>query len=182
MTFSSLSGQKSDPSLLDNLERIGAREIGIWKEMVLRDNLLFKDIYDLIYSANSRIAWHAAWVIDHVSEAEPGKLEAFVPDLIDHLQHLKSSSLKRHVTRMLLNQKIPENKMGQLIDILYRLLSPSEAIAVRANALQLLYHISLIETDLQSELLSVTETILEEELSSGMRSKAKNIVKSLRSQ
>ena len=37
--------------------------------MVLKDESLFNEIYDLIYSNNPRLAWHAAWVIDHVSEA-----------------------------------------------------------------------------------------------------------------
>jgi len=179
MTSSNLSVQKSNPLLQDNLERLGAREIGIWKEMILQDKVLFKDVYNLIYSDNSRIAWHASWVIDHVSEAEPGLLEVFIPELIDHLPYLKSSSLKRHVTRMLISQKIPENKMGQLIDILYKLLSPAEAIAVRANSLQILLNIALIEPDLQSELIIVTESILEEELTSGMKSKARRVLKRL---
>lgn len=150
--------------------------------MVLRDESLFHEIYNLIYCNNPRLAWHAAWVIDHVSEANPSKLEIFVPEMIDHLPQLKSSSLKRHFTRMLLSQKIPENKLGKLVDILYKLLSPSEAVAVRANALQLLLNISIIEPELQSELICVTESILEEELTSGMKSKAKNILKILKRQ
>jgi hypothetical protein len=80
---------------------------------------------------------------------------------------------------MLLSQKIPEDKMGMLVNVLYTLLSPSQAIAVRANALQLLHDIALIVPDLKPELLNVTESILEEELTSGMRAKAKNVVRSL---
>ena len=150
--------------------------------MVLKDASLFNEIYYLIYSDNPRLAWHAAWVIDHVSEADPSKLEIFVPEMIDHLPQLKSSSLKRHFTRMLLSQKIPEERLGKLVDVLYKLLIPSEAIAVRANALQLLLNISLIEPDLQSELVCVAETILEEELTPGMKSKTKSILRFLKRQ
>lgn len=150
--------------------------------MVLKDASLFNEIYYLIYSDNPRLAWHAAWVIDHVSEADPSKLEIFVPEMIDHLPQLKSSSLKRHFTRMLLSQKIPEERLGKLVDVLYKLLIPSEAIAVRANALQLLLNISLIEPDLQSELVCVAETILEEELTPGMKSKTKSILRILKRQ
>jgi len=150
--------------------------------MVLKDESLFLKIYSLIYCDNPRLAWHAAWVIDHVSEAEPSKLEIFVPEMIDHLSQLRSSSLKRHFTRMLLSQKIPENRLGKLVDILYNLLSPSEAVAVRANALQLLLNISMIEPELQPELITITESILEEELTPGMNSKAKSILRILKRQ
>lgn len=184
MTISNQSRQKDESwtDLHRRLENIGGKEIGIWKEMVLQDNLLFKEVYKLIYCDHPRIAWHAAWVIDHASEASPGLLEAFVPELIDQLPKLKSSSLKRHFTRMLLSQKIPVNQMGLLVDVLYNLLSPSEAIAVRANALQLLYNITLVEPSLQSELICVTETILEEELTPGMISKCCKLLRLLKRQ
>lgn len=182
MTFSSHQANEIDPLLPLTLERIGVREIEIWREMVLQDDSLFQRIYQLIYSENPRIAWHSAWIIDHVSEADPGKLEIYVPEMIDHLPHLKSSALKRHFTRMLLNQEIPENRLGILIDVLYNLLTPAEAIAVRANALQLLLNITLLVPELQSELISVTEAILEEELTPGMKSKARNVLRRLKNQ
>ena len=165
-----------------NLEKIGGQEIGIWKEMVLRDEALFQEIYKLIYCDNPRLAWHAAWVIDHVSEADPGKLEAYIPELIEHLPCLKSNSLKRHFTRMLIRHVIPQDQLGMLIDVLYNLLSPAETIAVRANALQLLHNIALIEQELKFELINVTETILEEDLTPGMISKANKILRSLKHQ
>ena len=180
MISSNRSGQENDSvQLRKNLEQIGVQEILLWKEMVLQNRSLFADIYGLIYCDNPRLSWHAAWVIDHVSEADPAMLEAHVPELIEQLPQLKSRSLKRHFTRMLLSQKLPENQLGQLIDVLYKLLAPTEAVAVRANSLQLLYNISLLFPELQSELISVTETILEEGLTPGMASKARKILRSL---
>ncbi len=184
MTFSKLSDKnnKINDRLRDNLEKIGVREIYLWKEIVRKDNALFEQIYRLIYCDNPKIAWHAAWVIDHVSEKEPAKLRPYVSELISQLPNLKSSSLKRHFTRMLLRQVIPENQLGKLIDDLYYLLSPNEAIAVRANALQLLYDIVVAEPGLKPELILVVETILEEELTPGMKSKGRNILKALEAQ
>ncbi len=168
--------------LKEKLEKIGVREIGVWREIVLNDDALFDEVYHLIYCDNARLAWHAAWVIDHVSEIVPYRLLPYISEIIDMLPQLTSSSLKRHFTRMLLSQKIPENRMGNLVDVLYNLLSPSEAIAVRANALQLLYNLALIEPELKSELISVTESILEEELTPGMISKSKRVLADLRRQ
>jgi hypothetical protein len=182
MTFSNPCIQDNEPSsqLKDRLERLGAREIGLWKEMVLQDESLFPQIYHCMFSNHPKLAWHSAWVIDHVSEVKPQLLEPLLPDLIGHLPGLKNSSLKRHFTRMLLSQKIPENQMGTLVDLLYDLLSPAEPVAVRANAMQLLYNISLIEPDLQPELISVTESILEEDLTPGLLSKSKKILSRLK--
>jgi len=72
MTFSSRSGKKNnqDSLLSQRLEKIGVQEISLWKEMVLKDEPLFNEIYNLIYCNNPRLAWHAAWVIDHVSEVD----------------------------------------------------------------------------------------------------------------
>lgn len=181
MNFSNPSRPKDNPEqqLRLNLEKLGPKEILLWKEMVLQDNSLFAAIYNLIYCDNPRIAWHAAWVIDHVSEADPARLEAYIPELIARLLLLKSSSLKRHFTRMITGHKVPENLLGQFVDDLYKLLSPTEAIAVRANALQLLLNIALTEPGLQSELICVTETILEEELTPGMRSKGRKVLQTL---
>lgn len=182
MIISKSLEQKTDRVALigAKLEKLGKQEIYLWKELVKKDESLFAEIYRLIYSENPRIAWHAAWVIDHVSEENPSKLKPYVSELIDKLPGLKSSSLKRHFTRMLLSQEIPEHLLGSLIDVLYYLLSPEEAIAVRANALQLLYNISMIEPDLKPELISVIEGILEEELTPGMNSKGRNLLKALR--
>ncbi len=184
MTSSKRSEKKDDTTnrLRDNLEKIGIREIYLWKEIVRKDDSLFDQIYQLIYCDNPKISWHAAWVIDRVSEAEPEKLKPYLCELIARLPTLKSSSLKRHFTRMLLSQEIPEHQLGLLIDVLYNLVSPTEAIAVRANSLQLLYNITLIEPDLKAELINVIDSILEEELTAGMISKGKKLRKALRFQ
>jgi hypothetical protein len=171
--------ENANQLLRNRLEKFGSREVYLWKEMVLLDDELFTQIYQLIYCDNPKIAWHAAWVIDHVSEDRPDKLKPFVPAIIDQLSSLKSSSLKRHFTRMLLSQEIPENQLGQVIDVLYKLVSPMEAIAVRANSLELLYKIAIGWPDLQTELISVIESILEEELTPGMISKGRKIIRSL---
>ena len=184
MIFSSHYGQGKNnfPDIKSRLEHIGTKEIYIWKEMVLQDESLFEEIYSLIFCDSPRISWHAAWVIDHVSEAEPWRLEAHVPDIIDQLANLKSTALKRHFTRMLNSQEIPEDKAGLLVDALYNLLSPSEAIAVRANSMNLLYKIALKEPDLQQELCIVLHAVIETENTPGIVSTGKKILRALKFQ
>ena len=169
-------------NLRASLENLGKQEIYVWREMALRDDSLFTAIYHLIYCDNPRVAWHAAWVIDHASEAEPDKLEPHIPELTDQLPLLKSSSLKRHFTRMLNRHSIPEDKAGKLVDVLYRLLSPSEAIAVRANAMRLLCKIALLEPELKQELAGTIQSLLELEDKPGILSTGKNVLRTLQYQ
>lgn len=173
--------EETDLLLVQRLEKFGKREILLWKEMVLHDELLFAKVYKLIYSDNPRIAWHAAWIIDHVSEVEPDKLKPFIPELIDELYNLKSSSLKRHFTRMILRYEVPENRMGRLVDLLYNFLSTSEAIAVRANSLEILHKLAILEPNLRDELIRVTDAMLEDECTAGILSKGRKILRSLQS-
>lgn len=184
MNFSNQQGKTKDNAqvLKNRLENIGPKEIYIWREMVLQDKDLFDEVFNLIFCDNPRISWHAAWVIDHVSEVDPGRLKIRVTEIIDNLPHLKSSSLKRHFTRMLLRQKIPTDKAGRLVDVLYKLLLPSEATAVRANSMHLLYKLALTEPDLQAELCSTIHSLLETERSAGMVSAGNKILRALRYQ
>ena len=182
MTFSSQFEMKNeeDFDLSRNIEQFSISEIYLWREMVLRDDLLFSRVYKLISSKNPKVAWHAAWVIDHAVDAEPSRLKPYLNELIEKLPNLTSSSLKRHFTRMLIKQEIPEEKLGQMVDVLFSLLKHSEAIAVQANALQLLYQIAMKEPDLKGELIDVLETMLEEEQSRGIMSKGRKILTALR--
>ncbi len=184
MTFYSQLKRNEDKDQLikAKLEQFSIREVYLWKKMVLKDPELFSHVYNLIYCDNPRIAWHAAWVIDHASEEEPSMLEPYVDEIIDQLPDLKSSSLKRHFTRMLISQEIPEDKLGMMVDLLYKLATPAEAIAVQANSLELLYRIVLRVPELKSELVSFIEGMLEDVRSPGMNSKGKNILRSLKRQ
>ncbi|MCL4483017.1 MAG: hypothetical protein M1445_10490 [Bacteroidetes bacterium] len=181
MISSSRPERKVNPArpIRINLEKLGIGDIRFWKEKVRQDDSLFAEIYQLIFCDNPQLAWHAAWVLDHLSEEEPEKLEPYISELIDHLPNLKSSSLKRHFTRMLSRYKIPEGRVGMLIDVLYNLLSPAEAIAVRVFSLQTLFQIVLKEPELQNELISVIESILESENSPAINSKGRHILRAL---
>lgn len=183
MTSSDRSGQNEEreDTLASRLINLGRQEIYLWKEMVVQDPSLFPEIYDLIFSDQPRVAWHAAWVIDHVSWDHPDLMASRVPDLIARLGEEKRSQLKRHLTRMLLKQQIPNDSAGRLIDILYSLLSPSEDVAVRANAMQLLYQMSLVEPGLKQELILVLEDLSESGGSAGILAKSGKLLRSLRS-
>lgn len=161
--------------------QIGGGEIELWKLSVLSDEKVFKHIYSLISSDEPRIAWRSCWIIDNADEKDPELLDPFIPDIVARLNVTKNGSLKRHFTRILCRHEIPEELLGQVVNRSFELLSPTEAVAVRVFAMQLLFNISQKEPGLKKELAVVLESLIEEGGTSGFMNRAAKLIKQLRS-
>lgn len=155
-------------------------ELDIWKRSVLADEGLFNQLYELTFSQDHKIAWRACWIVDNASEDSPELLSPHIPEIVSRLAIEKSGSMKRHFTRILCRYKIPEELLGRLVDISFNLLSLTEDVAVRANAMQLLFNISQREPDLKGELAMVLERLLEEGSTPGIVSRTKKLLQQLR--
>lgn len=182
--FMSTSGNKVqneiDPGKIkESLQHIGAGELKIWKYTVLTDEQAFGKVFDLIFSDDQKVAWRSAWIIDSASEEFPDLISDYLSKIIVHFSQTQNSSLKRILTRMLSRYKIPEEFLGLVVDRCYKLLSPLEPVAVRVNAMIVLYNIARQEPDLKPELATVLSGIIEEGGSAGLMNKAEKIMKKL---
>lgn len=160
---------------------IGGGELEIWKRSVIADESLFNQIFKLIFSGDPRLAWRSCWIIDNAAEEHPELLDDKLPDIIAGFSSTKSGSLKRHFTRILCRYQIPEEYMGVIVNRSFELLSPSEPVAVRVYAMQLLFNIILHQPDLKGEFISVIESLLEEGGSAGFINRAHKLLRQLRS-
>mgnify|MGYP002079095065 FL=1 len=160
-------------------QRLGG-EMEFWEQAVATDQSVFGQLYQLTFNTNRRISWRSCWIIDTVSESSPELLKPYIPEIIDRLASEKNGSLKRHFTRIICRYELPDEKLGMLVNTAFNLLSPNEDIAVRANAMQILYNISQSEPDLKQELSSVLETLLAEETSAAIASRGKRLLIKLR--
>jgi len=165
--------------LKNKILQIGGGEFEFWKSAVLSDEKVFRQIYSLISSDEPKIAWRSCWIIDNATENNPEMLVPLIPDIVVHLLLTKNSSLKRHLTRMLSRLTIPDELLVQVVDRCFELLSPVEAIAVRANAMQVLFNIAQRESDLKQELSSVLESLIEEGGTAGFMNRAQKLLKQL---
>jgi len=164
--------------LLNHLA-MGADWREIWKKNVIADRRLFEQIFQLIFSDDSRLAWHSCWIIDTASEEYPDLLISKIDEIISGLISTKNTSLKRHFTRILCRYQIPEEHLGSVVNRCYELLAPYEPAAVRVFAMQLLFNISLKHPDLKGELICVIETLMEEGGSAGFVNRAKKLLQQL---
>ena len=177
------SSNKIDNEVSENLKqqilKIGGGELDLWKFSVLSDGQLFKQLYELIYSEDEKVAWRSAWIIDNAAEDRPEMLTPFIPDIVAHLIITKNSSLKRIFTRMLSRYKIPDELLGSVLDRCYQLLSPVEPVAVRVNAMQVIFNITQQEPALKQEFLIVLHDMLEEGGTAGLVNRTSKLIKAI---
>jgi len=179
-----ISGSKtqnefSPSQVRERLQHIGGGEIEFWKYTVLTDPAIFNEVLNLIFKEEEQVAWRAAWVIDNATEKYPELLIPHIPAIIEHFLYTKNSSLHRIFTRILCRHEIPDHLIGTVFDRCYELLSPVHPVAVRANAMQVLYNITEHWPDLKPELAMVLSGVLEEGGTAGIISKSRNLLKKL---
>ena|ERR1035437_1347857 len=168
-------------NIKEKILAIGGGELEVWKKTVISDEQLFNQLFHFIFSGDHRVAWRSCWIIDIASEECPDLLSDKLPLIIDGFLLTGDRSLKRHFTRILCRYQIPEEYQGSIVNRSFELLAPSEPIAVRVFALQLLFNISLVVPDLKRELISVIESLMEEGSSRGFINRSEKLLRKLRS-
>lgn len=153
-------------------------ESEILVQSMIEDPVLFEKVFNAAFQFDVPKIWRIWWYIDRASEQKPEILEPYVVRVATSLPILPNSSIRRHFTRMLMRHPIPEENMGIVVDKCFEWLLSNEPVAVKANSLQVLYNITLIEPDLKGELMAAIESQYEEG-SKGFKNKARKIVAAL---
>jgi hypothetical protein len=165
----------------EKIPAFGSGELEVLKKKVICDVSLFNQLFRLVFSVDQRLAWRSCWIIDIASEERPDLLSDKLSMIIEGFLQTENRSLKRHFTRILCRYQIPEEYLGSIVNRSFELLLPTEPIAVRVFAMQLLFNISLVVPELKHELISVIESLMEEECSKGFINRAEKLLRKLRS-
>ena len=168
-------------NIREKILAIGGGELEVWKKTVISDEQLFNQLFHFIFSGDHRLAWRSCWIIDIASEERPDLLSDKLSLIISGFLLTEDRSLKRHFTRILCRYQISEEYQGLIVNRSFELLAPSEPIAVRVFALQLLFNISLVVPDLKRELISVIESLMDEGASRGFINRSEKLLRKLRS-
>jgi len=171
----------ANQNIREKILALGSGELEVWKKAVISDEQLFNQLFNLVFSGDHRLAWRSCWIIDIVSEERPELLIDKLSSIIKGFLYTEDRSLKRHFTRILCRYQIPEEYQGSIVNRSFELLAPSEPIAVRVFALQLLFNISLVVTELKRELITVIESLMDEGASRGFINRSEKLLRKLRS-
>ncbi len=121
--------------------------------------------------------WRAAWVADKINTVHPELIRPYLPSLFKALKETGNYSKMRHFLKIITFHQIPARQRSFLFDYCLNIFSnQSIPVAVRAHALQILYHIAQDEPGLKPELIQILEHELSFQESAGIRAKAKNIL------
>ena len=135
----------------------------------------FERIVNYVLSGNPPVPHMAAWVLTVCCEKNPQLLLPHIDKLIEALPSYYHSGITRMVLRSLMMVQIPDHVKGLLFEYCMKFYDDKVSpIAVKANAMEIMYNIASTE----HELLQEFELMLEPKILSfdkGIKSKALKI-------
>lgn len=164
------------------LSPMGKKEVDWLCSEALLDPAVFEFFFEQIRNATPRIAWHAAWVLEKVSEADPDRFtESQNRQLVELTAVNQHDGLQRIVLSILLNipllQPISVDFINQCFE---KMLSPKETVGVQVLSMKLLEQICVVEPDFKPELFFSLENTDDELYSRGYIAAKKNLLKRLK--
>lgn len=148
-------------------------------KIVLARTALIGDLFQIIETQSLHDAMLASWLLCHLHEADDKLLETKTEIMIALLFSTGSDSVRRNLLKIVADFPVPEAMAAQLFDLcLQWMMDENRAIAVRCNAMQILYCICKAEPELAAE-VKTSIILVNNYGSAGFRSRAKKILKKL---
>ena len=128
---------------------------------------------------DEKLAWRAAWIIDHLNQQAPQLIKPHLSRLCTILKTTSFNGVRRSLMKVLVTNPSPVNEDGLLVDLCFNwMVNPKIPTAVRAHAMKLVYNLLPIYPDLRGEFKTSLEVALEEE-AKGVQSCARNLLAKL---
>ena len=146
---------------------------------IYQNPALIDEIIGFVENHNPTVAWRTAWILDKLSVKKPSLIVPYHKTLVGMLKKTNNNSIRRLFTKILGANLTKDCEDGELIDkCLNWIIHPKIPIAVKANAMQLLFELCRIYPELIPEFRMVVEEGLPTG-SKGYKSKARNLLKAI---
>lgn len=147
---------------------------------ILNDSLQ-KELIKLCMSSDEQLSSRAVWVFWHCYELDKSILKKYQDVLILNLKNINlHDGVKRNTLRLFQKNKIPQIHEAFMLDMCYSYIKNiTEAIAVRAFAITVIYNISLPYPELLSELKATLQLINHPNETPGIKSRIINTIKNI---
>jgi len=141
----------------------------------------FKELIDIFLAGPYRVTQRTSWPISHLVEKNPSLILPHLNVVLNMLDRNDvHDAVKRNILRLLQFIDMPKKYYGRVVDRCFALMDPKQPIAVRVFSMTVLGNIAQELPDLKKEL----QLVIEDQLpyaSAGYRSRAKKILKTLKS-
>ena len=126
-----------------------------------KDREVFYNILAAMYQDTYPLSMRASRVIWLIAKKYPSFIDPYLPEFIDRLTKFKVDGIRRNILSILVDIPLPDIDLGELFDICYTALeSEKEPVAIRGNAITILYKISEKEPELKTELIELFQAQL----------------------
>lgn len=144
-------------------------------------NQLLGELVDCALDKDHLLSSRAMWVLGHCSDSDYNSIKIYHDRLIQNLENPGlHNGVIRNTLRLYQKHPVPEKHHAFLLDTCYGYIKdPSEAIAVRAFAMTIVFSISKPYPELLDELSMVLRHPHTDEESPGIRSRSRNILKEI---
>lgn len=154
------------------------KEAELVAQSIAKDPMHVQQLWEWCISEEKH-SWRATWLMDKVYDIDPELVRPYIPKMIALIPTLPDESKLRQYLKLISSESLPQDIPGEFINRCFDLLTESStAIAVKVHAMQVLYHFSLTEPDIQNELALIIEEQMEYG-STGFCSRARKILKKL---
>ncbi|KPK85634.1 MAG: hypothetical protein AMS27_06730 [Bacteroides sp. SM23_62_1] len=144
-----------------------------------QDHGIFNEILAVMYQDTYPLSMRASRVVWLIAKKYPDFIESYINEMINRLPSFKIDGVRRNILSILVEVPLPDIDPGRLFHICYTWLeSENEPVAIRGNALTILYKISEKEPELKPELVTLFESLLPCN-SAGIETRIKNYLKKL---
>lgn len=139
------------------------------------------ELISCAFDADPLLSSRAMWVLGHCSDLDYESIKKYHTRLIKNLERPGlHNGVIRNTLRLYQQHPVPENHHAFMLDKCFAYISdPSEAIAVRAFAIKIVFNISKPYPELISELRAVLSHINIHDEPPGIRARVKNTIKAI---
>jgi len=142
---------------------------------------IFKNVLDLALEDNGVFAMRAARALNLAAVKRPELVRPYLNDIAKKLPTFKTGGVKRCLLKTISERSFDysDDTMGLLVNTCFDWVNdPSEEVAIKVYALEVLYRISQFYPDIKPELIASIENLMPE-ASSGIRVRGKMYLKKL---
>ena len=144
--------------ILQRLSNIGMGSVKMLDEV--KTNSEFIDAYVDYAISNEKYAWRAAWVLQHLSQSNPEKLQQHTNKFVSALNNIEIDGHIREMLKIILNLKLTEEQTSEVFDSCYQLLQNNKMqSSVRSTCFNFLLKVAKDYPELKDEIRIIFENI-----------------------
>jgi hypothetical protein len=149
-------------------------------QTVLEQPALYDELYMLVESTNSKVAWRAAWALSHLCAKDSSFFtQARMEQLTGFLLRTENESIQRTFLSIIQKLSLPDYPVELINRCFEWMLLPQKPIAIQAYCMYILVNVCKKHPEFREELIVSLENAEPSFYTKGFASARKNVLKQI---